>query len=152
MLLKDINNKKGLLSKETFLFRILYHSKTLYVFYYDDSEKVLFTNASRADLDNRWALGYTTSWQNFISRNISSWSVTSVAGGSNAAIAWKSFNYLEPSVDYSNPYMPQYDGSPATKKYIDDKKSTISVILEAVNWSSKNITVTAIMAGKQPES
>lgn len=29
--------------------------------------------------------------------------------------------YLSPNYDYSEPYMPQYPGSPATKKYVDDK-------------------------------
>ena len=29
-------------------------------------------------------------------------------------------NYLDPSKDYANPYVPQYAGSPATKKYVDD--------------------------------
>lgn len=51
--------------------------------------------------------------------------------------------FLQTDVDYSTPYTPTYAWSPATKKYVDDKKSTISVTLEAANWSSKNITVTA---------
>ena len=29
-------------------------------------------------------------------------------------------DYLSPSNDYANPYMPKYAGSPATKKYVDD--------------------------------
>ena len=31
-----------------------------------------------------------------------------------------SYKYLDPDYDYTNPYMPKYDGSPATKKYVDD--------------------------------
>ena len=30
-------------------------------------------------------------------------------------------NYLSTNVDYTNTYAPQYDGSPATKKYVDDR-------------------------------
>ena len=29
-------------------------------------------------------------------------------------------NYLSTNVDYTNTYTPQYNGSPATKKYVDD--------------------------------
>lgn len=29
--------------------------------------------------------------------------------------------YISPNYNYSEPYMPQYPGSPATKKYVDDK-------------------------------
>lgn len=29
-------------------------------------------------------------------------------------------NYLSTAVDYTNSYSPQYNGSPATKKYVDD--------------------------------
>ena len=30
------------------------------------------------------------------------------------------YNVLKTGKDYSTPYTPQYDGSPATKKYVDD--------------------------------
>ena len=32
-----------------------------------------------------------------------------------------SINYLDTNVNYSSPYIPQYNGSPATKKYVDDR-------------------------------
>lgn len=35
-----------------------------------------------------------------------------------------SFNFLATGVNYSTPYTPQYDGSPATKKYVDDLITT----------------------------
>ena len=35
------------------------------------------------------------------------------------AVFWRS--YLAPNTNYTTPYIPQYDWSPATKKYVDDK-------------------------------
>ena len=32
----------------------------------------------------------------------------------------KTIYYLSPDLNYNNPYTPQYPGSPATKKYVDD--------------------------------
>jgi hypothetical protein len=39
----------------------------------------------------------------------------------------ESISAVKPGYDYSNPYMPQYDGSPATKKYVDDSIKTVPV-------------------------
>lgn len=36
--------------------------------------------------------------------------------------------YLETNYNYPTPYTPKYDGSPATKKYVDDKYNALSVI------------------------
>lgn len=33
----------------------------------------------------------------------------------------KTFNYLDTTTNYSSTYTPTYDGSPATKKYVDDR-------------------------------
>ena len=37
---------------------------------------------------------------------------------STAATNWNT-QFISPYIDYTNPYMPIYDGSPATKKYVD---------------------------------
>lgn len=37
---------------------------------------------------------------------------------------------ISPSIQYSNPYMPEYDGSPATKKYVDDTVAENKVSLD----------------------
>lgn len=43
----------------------------------------------------------------------------------------RTFDYISPTNNYSNPYMPQYDGSPATKKYVDDSiSSAITAAIE----------------------
>lgn len=40
-------------------------------------------------------------------------------------------NFLVTDRDYPTPYIPQYDGSPATKKYVDDSiASSITAALE----------------------
>ena len=47
---------------------------------------------------------------------ISSWSVTEM----HTIRQWWGVRYLDTNQDYSTPYTPQYNGSPATKKYVDD--------------------------------
>jgi hypothetical protein len=43
----------------------------------------------------------------------------------------RTFDFISPTNNYSNPYMPQYDGSPATKKYVDDSiSSAITAAIE----------------------
>lgn len=41
--------------------------------------------------------------------------------------------YLSPLVDYAVPYMPLYDGSPATKKYVDDS------VADKVEWPASSV-------------
>lgn len=40
---------------------------------------------------------------------------------------------LESSFNYSQPYVPQYPGSPATKKYVDDQVGSINTLLDSIN-------------------
>ena len=35
-------------------------------------------------------------------------------------------NFLRTGVNYGTPYTPEYNGSPATKKYVDDKSTVVS--------------------------
>lgn len=52
-----------------------------------------------------------------------------ISGGSATSITetwWQIVKYLDTSVDYSTPYTPTYNGSPATKKYVDDHDTVIS--------------------------
>lgn len=59
---------------------------------------------------------FSTEWQLFI-RFQTSWdTVTNIIAQNHQHIA-----YIEPNIDYVTPYTPQYDGSPATKKYVDGK-------------------------------
>jgi hypothetical protein len=48
--------------------------------------------------------------------------------------------YLATGVNYATPYTPEYNGSPATKKYVDDglsgKQDTISDLATIRSWAS----------------
>ena len=82
---------------------------------------------------------YTQQTIYYVNFTLSSDTVTAITQG--ITNTW--FNFLKPWVDYSTPYTPTYPWSPATKKYVDDKKSTISVTLTAIGWSSNSQTVSA---------
>ena len=58
--------------------------------------------------------------------NVTSWTVTEIMGYTNSTAN----PYLATNVDYSSPYTPIYNGSPATKKYVDDK------VDDTAFWSS----------------
>ena len=59
-------------------------------------------------------------------------------------------SYLDPNVDYATPYTPLYNGSPATKKYVDD---TVSEYVKSVNGTLPDETgnVTVTVTAQQPE-
>ena len=56
--------------------------------------------------------------------NVTSWTVTEIMGYSNSTAN----PYLATNVNYSSPYTPTYEWSPATKKYVDDNVAYV--------WSS----------------
>lgn len=56
--------------------------------------------------------------------NVTSWTVTEIIGYSNSTAN----PYLATNVNYSSPYTPAYEWSPATKKYVDDNVAYV--------WSS----------------
>lgn len=62
-----------------------------------------------------------------ISLSISDWTVTEI---STLAPSLKSV--LATWVDYSTPYTPEYDWSPATKKYVDDYVWNIETLLSNI--------------------
>ena len=85
--------------------------------------------------------------------SVTSWSVTSISTQWRTTIA----NVLATNQDYSSPYIPQYNGSPATKKYVDDSVAdvipswstapanpqewdlwydTVNHVLKIYNWTS----------------
>lgn len=41
-------------------------------------------------------------------------------------------NFLDLSTNYTVPYTPQYNGSPATKKYVDDLVGDVETLLAAI--------------------
>ena len=52
-----------------------------------------------------------------------------ISGGACTSIASATvtlMNVLDTGTNYSTPYTPQYNGSPATKKYVDDHDTVVS--------------------------
>lgn len=58
------------------------------------------------------------------------------------------FNFLATGVNYSTPYTPQYDGSPATKKYVDDSVAAAAWLQKA---SSSPLDIKYFWAGTQAQ-
>ena len=61
---------------------------------------------------------YTSDVDIMLILSISWWNVTSI---SQTVQTNSQREYLATNVDYTNPYIPQYPWSPATKKYVDDR-------------------------------
>ena len=64
---------------------------------------------------------YTLINKNYISFSINSWTVASVWTGLETVAS-----VLDPTTDYTTPYTPRYNGSPASKKYVDDHTAVVS--------------------------
>lgn len=96
---------------------IVYQSES-YVYEYDSSTQLKF---KKIGVTTRQDSSSVTQFkQDFLYFTLSSWTVTEISAGSYASIA----KVLSTDVNYSSPYTPQYDGSPATKKYVDDSVNT----------------------------
>lgn len=89
--------------------------------FYSKSQEIVYQNTR------------TMIWQSIIQFEITSWTVTEI-NMSYWNVIW---SYLDTETNYSTPYTPQYDGSPATKKYVDDSVSVVS----DDSWVTYHITV-----------
>ena len=83
-------------------------------------------NLEMADTNN----SYTSIKFNFVSFAVSNGTVTSIT---KDTVSW---DFLKGNINYSNPYTPQYDWSPATKKYVDDNKW----IQNDTTWTTTTVT------------
>ena len=78
---------------------------------------------------------------NISNNNVTSISSTStgtsftIVDGKEIADNW----YLRVDYNYSNPYIPRYDWSPATKKYVDDNKGKNDIIESSTAPSDVNV-------------
>lgn len=72
------------------------------------------------DLNDLGNLGISRYWEYIVEFTMESWVITKI---SLPYQEYASTAFLSTSVDYTTPYQPLYDGSPATKKYVDDKTS-----------------------------
>lgn len=84
------------------------------------SNVILCSTGFTNDVDT----SYTGKTQDNLIFGLTGDNVTSISQGLGGTL---SMYYLSPWVDYQMPYIPQYDGSPATKKYVDDSVSNASV-------------------------
>lgn len=88
----------------------LTQSTSSYAMFYCDRWWITYYN-SNAMIDGSY----------YIRFSLSSWAVTSIGWW-----GWYSVNVLQTDVDYSTPYTPLYNGSPATKQYVDNKSAAAS--------------------------
>lgn len=87
---------------------------------YDTSDWLRFRS-----LDDKKSWTTTATMINYwrmLSLVVSGWNVTSISTWDYTGNA---INVLSTGTNYSTPYTPQYDGSPATKKYVDDRDTYI---------------------------
>ena len=116
---------------------IINYNGKVWLFYQKSSESIVFEQPDKTYTDWNSNTGVMI---NRLVCNISSGNIYSINVVSTASQTWY---YLRTNKNYTTPYTPTYDWSPATKKYVDDKKSTISVTLTSAWWSSSTQTVTA---------
>jgi len=86
------------------------------------------------------------SWTNHpLRRFVMDWDSTNSVWSYNSSdtsyVQVTSYNYLRTDVNYPTPYTPQYAGSPATKKYVDDTvaASISSAITNETAWTTSSI-------------
>ena len=96
-----VSGKNPIIVYWTARYNIVSSSPTLLLFVYNNTS--ILSQAKVTSLRS-WAVKFT----------ISNWSVTGITADSYTD------NILKTDYDYQVPYMPQYNGSPATKKYVDD--------------------------------
>jgi hypothetical protein len=112
---------------------IIVYSGKAYVLY----RKVLntslqfYSDTYTEDNNDYW---YTVIKRYEIYLNLSSWTVTSISNtfSTNAS-------FLRTNKSYSPAYTPQYDGSPATKKYVDDAVAWAGGIQNDTTWTTSTI-------------
>ena len=99
---------------------IIVYNEYTYIFWRNDNSELQFfattvwntsLSSGFTEIHNPW-IQLLYSWNTVTSITTIAWIITSWVLGTN--------------VDYTTPYTPIYDWSPATKKYVDDKTATVS--------------------------
>lgn len=107
---------------------IVYDGGIYLINYVDETKWILCSTGFHNDVNN----SYTSRTQNNLIITRSGNTITWISQGYGSNL---SMYYLSPWVDYATPYEPQYDGSPATKKYVDDS------LLDKVEWAWLSIEI-----------
>lgn len=93
---------------------IIMYNNMAYIIYSSSASRIYFASSF---ISNATAWNSVTQIKkNWISFSLSSWTVTAININNDYGLN----NYLDTSTNYTTPYTPLYDGSPATKKYVDD--------------------------------
>ena len=93
---------------------VILYSGNYYFFKWTWANSVYFAVNEYTPLDNT---NVTSLVQKTLTLGLSWTTVTTI---SSRNMSMTGYNVLKTGKDYSTPYTPQYDGSPATKKYVDD--------------------------------
>lgn len=109
---------------------ILYSGK-YYFFKWTWANSVFFAVNEYTPLDNT---NVTSLVQKTLTLVLSWTTVTSISSWN---MSMTGYNVLKTGKDYSTPYTPQYDGSPATKKYVDDSVADLMWLWKFLSlWDS----------------
>lgn len=176
---KDLQDETTILNTKTFYLANstdLETAQAIYDWYLSGKNPIIYYSGS----ERPWLYVFSSAQPNavFFSKNdidssdVSSFGVSNtsqkriaimVSGGIATRINVTDYNnrwpyVLSTNTDYSTPYNPQYDWSPATKKYVDDRTAVVSAtapsnptqwqmrydtstnILKTYNWTSWNVT------------
>lgn len=97
---------------------ILYNGEVYSFHGYSDSTMTFYTIPSGIETVSNSISALKLKW---LSIAISWGSATSITATWGQIV-----KYLDTNIDYSSPYTPTYNGSPATKKYVDDHDTVVS--------------------------
>lgn len=101
---------------------VIVHDGGIYLINYIDEVKWILCSTGFHNYQNN---SYTERTQNNLTFFRSWNTITSISTGYGGTL---SMYYLSTGTDYPTPYVPLYDGSPATKKYVDDN------VADKVEW------------------
>ena len=112
---------------------IRYNNEDYFLSWFDNGDPIFLRTKLESATSNDWTNTYmkdTGLKFTIVSANVTAISVV------NNNNPW----YLATGVNYATPYTPEYNGSPATKKYVDDglssKQDTISDLATIRTWAS----------------
>lgn len=110
---------------------VILYSGNYYFFKWTWANSVYFAVNEYTPLDNT---NVTSLVQKTLTLGLSWTTVTSISSWN---MSMTGYNVLKTGKDYSTPYTPQYDGSPATKKYVDDSVADLMWLWKFLSlWDS----------------
>ena len=109
---------------------LIVYNKRTYILDWDEPMWPVLYFVSSQDIYSDWS-SYTSNGNTYINLfyTIPWYTVTSITTGTQNKSWW----YLRTWKNYSTPYTPQYDWSPATKKYVDDNKWVSASCIACIN-------------------